>query len=89
MKKTMGTKAKAVRSRKGFGTLDREKARKESQRALKILRTVSTGVASDSSIHECYSNCLEHELESIARTLLRDIFPERPEAQASLDCLFE
>ena len=82
-------KTKAVKAKRGFGVLDREKARKDAIRAVKVLRKVAKDAGTDLSVHEVYSNRLRHELDLLEQKNNEMLPPVGSEPKACLRGLFE
>jgi hypothetical protein len=80
-------KQTAAKPRKGFGTLDRQKAREDGLRALNILRRLKKGMSLD-SIHEMHAAQLQNNLEILESWLGHAFPPPDRVSGAKLD-LFE
>jgi hypothetical protein len=76
-------------AQKGFGSLDRLKARQDGLRALGILRRIKKGIDSDVSIHEIYSNNLRYWLEGLESWVDRFAPASGRVSEATVDSLFD
>jgi|SRR5580693_4993679 hypothetical protein len=85
----MKSKTKTAKAKRGFGVLDREKARKDAVRAVKLLRKVSKDAGADLSVNEVYPARLNYELGHIEMTLNEMLPPNGAEPKPTLRGLFE
>ena len=85
----MKSKTTTAKTKRGFGVLDRDKARKDAVRAVKLLRKVATYAGADLSVNEIYPARLNYELGGIEMTLNEMLPPTGAEPKPTLRGLFE
>lgn len=85
----MTAKKRTVKAKRGFGVLDRDKARKDSIRAVTVLRKVAKDAGADLSVNEVYPIRLNYELGFIEETLNEMLPPNGTKPKALLRDLFE
>jgi hypothetical protein len=60
---------KATKKKRGFGVLDRQKARKDAAAAIKVFRRIAKEAGADLSVTEYYVLRLEHSLHETEEAL--------------------